>query len=212
MQDEILGHEVRRERAFELKPHRLRYLHPELAGPHDEGGVGVADAAGEFPEGAGCAGVRIGAEQHLAGTGVAFLRKRDVTDSFVLVCPDVVIVRQILLLHEASKEIDIAVGMLIVGKDVVIGNDDDLLAVPDLGIRAELLVKDSDRPGTADIMGHEDVYVHPDVVAGSDAFVPGMPGQNLLGHRHGHAFRCPRRNTKFILQVRGRSSRAGPVN
>ena len=50
----------------------------------------------------------------------------------------------------------------------MVGDDDDLLAVPDLGVLAEVLLEDADGARAADVVGHEDVDVDPDVVAGLD--------------------------------------------
>ena len=66
----------------------------------------------------------------------------------------------------------------------MVGDDDDLVAVPDLGVLAEVLLEDADGAGAADVVRHEDVDVDPDVVAGLDAVAAGVAGQDLLGHRH----------------------------
>ena len=50
----------------------------------------------------------------------------------------------------------------------MVGDDDDLLAVPDLGVLAEVLLEDADGARAADVVRHEDVDVDPDVVAGRD--------------------------------------------
>ena len=69
----------------------------------------------------------------------------------------------------------------------MVGDDDDLLAVPDLGVLAEVLLEDADGAGPADVVRHEDVDVDPDVVAGRDGVAAGGAGQDLLGHGHrGH--------------------------
>src|ERR1019366_6151411 len=110
-----------------------------------------------------------GAEQNLAGAGVAFLGQGDMAYALVLVGADVVIVRKLLLGHELPQRIDVAVGHLVFGVDVVIGNDDDFLAVPDLGVLAEVMLEDADGAWAAHVVGHEDVRIDPDVVAGNDA-------------------------------------------
>lgn len=56
------------------EPSNHTHLDQQLAGAQDEAGVGVAHAGGELAEGAGVAGVGVGAEQHLAGLAVALLR------------------------------------------------------------------------------------------------------------------------------------------
>ena len=74
MQDDILRHHSRLQLAFETEVHRLGNFEKQLARAHDEAGVRVADAGGEFIERAGHAGVGIGAEKNFAGTRVSFLR------------------------------------------------------------------------------------------------------------------------------------------
>ena len=83
-EDQVLGHQVRRHLAVEDEAHGRRHLEPQLAGAQDEAGVGVADAGGELAERAGGAGVAVGAEQDLAGPGVAFFGQGDVADALVL--------------------------------------------------------------------------------------------------------------------------------
>ena len=48
----------------------------------------------------------------------------------------------------------------------MVGDDDDFLAVPDLGVLAEVLLEDADGAGAADVVRHEDVDIDPDIVAG----------------------------------------------
>ena len=50
----------------------------------------------------------------------------------------------------------------------MVGDDDDLVAVPDLGVLAEVLLEDADGARPADVVRHEDVDIDPDVVAGRD--------------------------------------------
>ena len=68
VQDDVLGHDARLHLALEAEVHRLRNLDQQFAGAHHEAGVGVADAGGKLVERTGHAGVRVGAEQNLAGT------------------------------------------------------------------------------------------------------------------------------------------------
>ena len=66
----------------------------------------------------------------------------------------------------------------------MVGDDDDLVAVPDLGVLAEVLLEDADGAGAADVVRHEDVDVDPDVVAGLDGVAAGVAGQDLFGQGH----------------------------
>ena len=67
----------------------------------------------------------------------------------------------------------------------MVGDDDDLVAVPDLGVLAEVLLEDADGARAADVVRHEDVDVDPDVVAGPNAVAAGMAGQDFFGQGHG---------------------------
>ena len=60
-------------------------------------------------------------------------------------------------------------GLRVGGEDVVVGDDDDLLGVPDLGVLAELLLEDADGARAADVVRHQHVDVDPDVLARLDA-------------------------------------------
>jgi len=50
----------------------------------------------------------------------------------------------------------------------VIGYDDNAVLVPDFGILAKFAFEYADCAGAANIVCHEDVCIHPDVVAGPD--------------------------------------------
>ena len=71
-------------------------------------------------------------------------------------------------------------------EDVVVGNNNDFIGVPDFGVGAELLFEDADSAGATDVVGHEDVDVNPDVIAGPDGFFAGMCGEDLFGNGHAH--------------------------
>src|ERR1700733_12929299 len=77
----------------------------------------------------------------------------------------VIIIFQSLLFDEVSQNLHISMALGIGGKNVVVGNDDDLIPAPHLGLASELLVEDTDRAGTADIVGHQYVDIDPDVFA-----------------------------------------------
>ena len=51
----------------------------------------------------------------------------------------VVEILQALLLHEIAKNLHVAMALLVGGEDVVVGDDDDAVRVPDLGVGAELV-------------------------------------------------------------------------
>lgn len=135
--------------------------------------------------------MRISTKENLAWSAMAFLGKRNVANTFVVWIRseiaevlDVVKVLDLLLGAEVPEDIDIPVGPLVAGEDVVVGDDDDLLAVPDLGVLPELLLEDPDGAGPADVVRHEHVDVHPDVLAGLEAGALRRPRQDLLRGRH----------------------------
>ena len=70
MENDVLGHHPRLELPLQAEGHRLGHFEEQLAGPQHEPGVGVADAGGELVKGSRRAGMRIGAEQDLAGAGM----------------------------------------------------------------------------------------------------------------------------------------------
>src|SRR5207249_3451769 len=125
------------------------------------------------------------AEQHLARPREALLGERDVAHALVARRVHVEEVGQRLLAGEVAQDVDVAVRLVVAGEDVVIGDQDDALGVPDAGGPAELALEDTDRPRAADVVGHEDVGADPDVLARLDRRLPGGARQDLLGHGHG---------------------------
>ena len=71
-----------------------------------------------------------------------------------------------LLLHEVAQDIHVAVRLGIRGEDVMVRHDDHLVAVPDLRVLAELAVEHADRARSAHIMRHQDIGLHPNIIAG----------------------------------------------
>src|SRR5262249_43602178 len=92
--------------------------------------------------------------------------------------------RQLLLGDELAQHVDIAIGHLVGGEDVVVGDDDDLVTVPDPGVLAEVLLEDADGPGPADVMRHEHVDVDPDIIARLNVIAAGVASKNLFGQGH----------------------------
>ena len=204
MEDHVLGHHARLQFAFEPEVHRFRYLDEQFARSHDEAGVRVADAGGELVERARHARVRVRAEQDFAGPRVALLRQRRVTDARVLrtvlpfevafarvempmavrVINHVVKVGDVLLLHEVTQNVHVAVRLGIGGENVVVGDDDNLVFVPDLGVLAKLAFEHADGARPANVVRHEHVGVHPDVVARLHMRLAGRPGEDFFRQSH----------------------------
>jgi hypothetical protein len=148
--------------------------------------------------------VGIGAEKYFAGTSVALLRERGVTDSGIMravltiensfagiedpmtirVVNHVIKIGDPLLFYEIAQNIHIAVGFGIGRENVVIGNDNDLGTIPDFGVLAEFAFEDADRAGATNVMGHQYVSVDPDVVAGLDGGFAGGTGEDFFSKCH----------------------------
>ncbi len=204
MQDDILGHHPGTHGAFEEKAHRFRHLDQQLAGAENESGIRVADAGRELIESTGHAGVRISAEKNLAGAGMSFPGKRRMADPGVfgtvlffglperrvelpmpvLVVDDVVEIRKPLLFDELAQQIDVAVGHGVGRENVMIGNNDDLLLVPDFGVPAELALEDADRARTANIVRHQEIHVYPHVITRFDARFAAGTREDFFGQSH----------------------------
>jgi len=58
---------------------------------------------------------------------------------------------------------------LLFREDVMIGDDHDPVRIPDFRVSSEVFVEDPDRAGTADVMGHEDIDIDPDILTGATA-------------------------------------------
>ena len=204
VQDDILGHDAARQGSFQEKAHGSGDLDEEFARAHDKARIGVTDAGGEHVEGAGHAGVAVGAEEHFTRTDVALGRKRGVADAGVArtvlllqlaaggvenpmalgVVDDVVKIRQALLLHEGAQDIDVAVGEGISGEDVMVRDDDDFVFIPDPGGLAEFALEDANGSRSADVVGEEDVGLNPHIFARLDMALAAGAGEQLFGQRH----------------------------
>ena len=157
-----------------------------------------------WPERARHASVRIRAEKHFAGPDVPFFGQRRVADAreaaavlalqlpparvemprAVGVVDHVVKIGQPLLPHELAQDIDVAVREAVRRENVMVRDDDDFLAVPDLGGAPELAVKHADGPRPANIVREENVRVDPKVVAGNDLRAAAGAGEDGFGERH----------------------------
>src|SRR5882762_1673248 len=84
----------------------------------------------------------------------------------VRVVDDVVKIRQTLFAYEIAQDVHVPVGFRVGGENVVVRDDDNFVAIPDLCVLAEFTFEHTDGAGAADVMGHEDVDIDPDVVAG----------------------------------------------
>ena len=146
----------------------------------------------------------VGAEKDFAGARVALGRQRGVADARVAlaelplelaargvenpvpvrVVDHVVEIGQALLLHEGAQDVDVAVGKRVGGENVVVGDDDDLVLVPDLGGLAELALEHADGARPAHIVGQEHIGLHPDIFARGHVGLAAGAGEQLFSQRH----------------------------
>jgi len=205
VQDHVLGHHPARHFSLKIKAHRLGHLHEQFARAEDEPRVGVADAGGEFAERPRHAGVRIRAEKDFSWARVALPWERGVADAgevrailplklalggvefpvAVFVVNHVVKIGDALLIHEIAQDIDVAVGHAVRGENVMVGDDHHLLRVPDFRVFAELALEDADGPRPANIVGHQNIDVHPYVVAGLHLRLAAGAREDFFGQGHG---------------------------
>ena len=66
----------------------------------------------------------------------------------------------------------------------MVGNDNDLVGVPHLGVLPELSLEHPDCAGATDVVRHQRVGFHPDIVTGVHLGLARRPGQNFLSQRH----------------------------
>ncbi len=183
---------------------RFRHLDEQLARAEDEPRVRVADAGGKLVERPGHAGVGIGAEEHLAGPKMALPRERGVADAGVMgavlalelalggvefpmavgIVDHVVKIRDVLLLDEVAEDIDVAIRHRIRGENVVVRDDDHFLPVPNLRVLAEFALEDADGARPANVVGHEHIHIHPDVIAGLDVGFAAGAGKQFFRQSH----------------------------
>ena len=183
-QDDVLGRHEGRQLAVEDKADGRRHADEELAGAHHEAGIGVANAGGEGAQRAVGAGVRVGTEDDLPGADVALLGQTHVADADIGGRARVVEVRKALLLDEGAVDVDIAVGLLVLGVDVVVGHNDHALLREDLGLRPELAVEDADGARTAHVVRQQDVSLRPNIFAGYNFVLTRSPGKDLFSQCH----------------------------
>src|SRR4029078_911964 len=91
---------------------------------------------------------------------------------------------KLLFLHELAQNIDVAIRHRIRGENVVIGNDDDLRAIPNAGVLAKFPFENADGSRAANIVRHEDVDVDPYVIARIDALFAGCAREDRFGQSH----------------------------
>jgi hypothetical protein len=97
---------------------------------------------------------------------------------------DIVKILDALRFHKLTQNVDVAIRSGISRENVVVGNNDDLMPVPDSGVLAEFAFEYTDGSRTAHVVRHEHIGLHPDVVPGLDSGLTGRAGQNLFCQGH----------------------------
>ncbi len=182
VQDDVLAaHPRARARRSTSNLMRRGHLEPRLAGRHARGRVGGADAGRERAERAVRAGVRVGADDDVAGADHALLGQQRVLDAHAA---DLVVVRDALLARELAHHLGLLGGLDVLVGRVVVGHERDLGRGPrrcPTPILRELL--DGDRRG--DVVGEHEVELAVDELPGLDLVEAGVRGEDLLGDGHG---------------------------
>ena len=102
----------------------------------------------------------------------------------VRVVNHIVKIRQPLLLHEIAEDVHVAIRFGIGGENVMVGDDDDFIFVPDFGVLAELAFEHADGSRPANVVRHEHVGVDPDVVARRDFRFARSPREQFFRQCH----------------------------
>ena len=130
VQDDVLAADPRAKLALHVELEALGHLEPRLARGHARGRVGGADARGERAERAVGAGVRVGADDHVAGPHDALLGQERVLHAHAA---DLVVVGDALLLRESAHHLGLLGRLDVLVRRVVVGHERDACRVPDAG-------------------------------------------------------------------------------
>ena len=89
-----------------------------------------------------------------------------------------------LLFDEIAQDIHVAVGLGVRGENVMVRDDDHLVAVPDLGVLAEFALENADGARAADVVRHQHIGVDPNIISGLHAGLAGGAGQDFFSQSH----------------------------
>ena len=91
-------------------------------------------------------------------------------DAFVAVGADIIVVLKLLLFCKLAQEINVAMGVLVCRKNIVVRQDDNFPGIPHFCVSAKFLLENIKGWWTADIVGKEDVDIQPDAFTSVDKF------------------------------------------
>ncbi len=179
----VLGRHSFAENAVQPHAQCFGYAHPDTSGGENARHVGGADAGHEAAEGTAGGGVGVAADHEHPRMEMTALGKHHVTDPlrFVIAaqrpfCRPVP--GQRLYLHA------VAIGLA----DEVVGDEHDLVRVPDIDTELRELRREA--PRAAGVVHHGEVDTTGDDLARPEVLAPGGSGNNLLCQGHGHAGGC----------------------
>lgn len=91
-----------------------------------------------------------------------------------------------MLFDKVAQDVDVSMRLDVCCENVMVGDDDDLLAIEDLGVFAEFTFKNTDRSGTAHVVGQQDVDIDPDIVTWHHVLQACSTGKDFLCYCHFH--------------------------
>jgi len=102
----------------------------------------------------------------------------------VLVINHVVKILDALLARKIAEDVHVAVGLRVGGENVMVRDDDNFLFVPDFRGLTEFAFEHADGARSANVVRHEHVGIHPNVVAGLNRSFAGGARENFFRQRH----------------------------
>ena len=154
---------------------------PVAAGDHREGEVGGAHAGRESAQRAVGTGVRVGADDDVAGNDEALLGEQGVFDAHVFFVEEVL---HLVLLGEVAADARLVGGRDVLGGDEVIEDDGEAVGVGEL--RRAGVFERFDGDGGGDVVADDHVDGHPDDLTGVYRFT-GVFAENLFGNGLSHS-------------------------
>ena len=101
----------------------------------------------------------------------------------------VVKIFDLLLADKFAKDVDIAVRERVAGENVVVGDNDNFFPIPNFCGGSKLSFEYANRARSAHIVGHQDVDIHPNIIAGSDGFFARSACHYFFGKSHAQTIR-----------------------
>jgi hypothetical protein len=176
---DVLRRDAGTQPAVEVHGDGVRHLQPDLAGHHHAEHLGRADAEHVGREGTPGGGMAVAADREHAGPEMAALGEHHVADALRVVegaDPG--------FLHPVARDLDDPAAFVIVRRQVVIGDHDDLGRIPYLC--AEALEAWLQPARAARVVDHRKVDLAGDDLARGDVLAAAGAGHELLGEGARH--------------------------